>query len=173
MFSALMVFMLTLLVGTAANDLWGGKGQAAAVVQFADNPAVSGAVVDVHEIDREGNVNRLRSKIAAGEGNSPFGEPVFTSVDETEVSSSTVTDESGPVSILLGQTTDGIDLWTHDLWRFVGYSQFDQIGISLKGHPIFGSRADNMPLDACGGVDDGSGYKLYLQTGIEVSASCF
>ena len=173
-FSAVMVFFVTAITATVAKDLWGQGGQAASVIEFADASAVSGAVTDDHEINRAGNIERLRSKIAAGEGDSPLGAPVFTSVDDViEDSAPIVTDASGMIPVMIGAAMDGSSLYSDELWRFVGFSQLEQIGTAANGVPIYGARADTLPLDQCGGVDDGSGYKLYLQTNREVAPSCF
>lgn len=173
-FSAAMVLFLSALTATVASDLWGTGGQTAAVVKFADDASVSGAVADSRNIDRSGNINRLKAKIAAGEGDSPLGVPVFTSVDD--VSSDDlppVTDDSLAVSVHIGTGLDDSALFSDALWRFIGFNSSEQIGTALNGVPIFGARSDSLPLDACGGTDDGSGYKLHLQTNREVAPECF
>lgn len=173
-FSAALVFLLSVLTATVASDLWGTSGQVAAVVEFASDASIAGAVADNKDIDREGNIERLRSKIAAGEGDSRAGAPVFTSVDDVPANDTvTSTDDSPAESVMIGNTMDGGALFSDGLWRFIGFGSYEQIGMALNGTPIFGARADGVSLDACGGVDDGSGYKLYLQTNREVYAACF
>lgn len=172
-FSAVAVFFLCAITATVAGDLWGNSGQTAAVVNFADNSVVMGAISDTRTIDRAGNVERLKGKIVAGEGDSPEGAPVFTSVDETIPEAPIITDAAPATAVMIGNTLDGSSLYSDNLWRFVGFGAFEQIGMALNGKPIYGARADALPLDACGGTDDGSGYKLYLQTNREVDSSCF
>lgn len=173
-FSVALVFLLSVLTATVAYDLWGTSGQMATVVKFADNAPVAGAVADHRNIDRDGNIERLRSKIAAGEGDSTLGEPVFTSVDDVaEDDGVTSTDDSPSVSVMIGRTMDGGALFSDGLWRFIGFGPYEQIGTALNGTPIFGARGDSVALDDCGGTDDGSGYKLYLQTNREVAPECF
>jgi len=172
-FSGVMVVLLVALISTIAGDVWGGGQHMATATKFAINNPVSGAVADTREIDTNSNAERLRSKIAAGEGNSPLGEPVFTSVDDFIETPDTVTDESTPNSFLLGYTVDGLELWNHDLWRFVGYSQFEQIGVALNGTPIYGSHIGVYRLDACGGIDEGMGYRLHLRSGEDSDPACF
>ena len=60
-----------------------------------------------------------------------------------------------------------------ELWRFIGYSQFDQVGVAQNGTPIFGARSDNVQLDPCGGVNDGTGYHLHIQPAQDVQVNCF
>lgn len=172
-FSAVMVFFLSAIVMTVAGDLWGTNGQVAATVKFAEPGSVMGAVADNRKIDRAGNVERLKNKIAAGEGDSPEGAPVFTSVDETVPETPVITDTAPAATVMIGSTQDGSPLYSDNLWRFIGFSSSEQIGTAVNGKPIFGARADTLLLDACGGADDGTGYKLYLQTNREVPPSCF
>lgn len=172
-FSAVAVFFLCAITATVARDLWGTSGQAAAVVKFADTSAVMGAVADTRTIDRAGNIERLKGKIAAGEGDSREGAPVFTSVDETTPETPVITDTAPAATVMIGTTLDGSPLHNDSLWRFIGFGAFEQIGTAVNGKAIYGARADALPLDACGGADDGSGYKLYLQTNREVDSSCF
>ncbi len=173
-FSAALVFLLSVLTATVAYDLWGTGGEMATVVKFADEAPVSGAIADSRNIDRAGNISRLKAKIAAGEGDNPQGEPIFTSVDDfSNDDLLPITDDSLSVSVHIGTGLDGSALFSDALWRFIGFSFYEQIGTALNGVPIFGARSDNLPLDACGGADDGSGYKLYLQTDREVAAGCF
>lgn len=173
-FSAALVFLLSVLTATVAYDLWGTSGQMATVVKFADNAPVEGAVADHRNIDRDGNIERLKTKIAAGEGDSRAGAPVFTSVDDvTEDRTVTTSADSPSVSVMIGRTMDGGALFSDGLWRFIGFGPYEQIGTALNGAPIFGARGNGVALDDCGGTDDGSGYKLYLQTDREVDPSCF
>lgn len=172
-FSAVAVFFLSAIAATVAGDLWGTNGQVAAVVKFAETSAVMGATADTRSIDRAGNVERLKNKIAAGEGDSPEGAPVFTSVDETVPETPVVTDTAPAAAVMIGSAADGSPLYSDNLWRFIGFSSSEQIGTAINGKPIYGARADTLPLDACGGADDGSGYKLYLQTNREVDSACF
>lgn len=172
-FSAVAVFFLCAITMTVAGDLWGRNGQMAATVKFAEPASVMGAVSDTRKIDRAGNAERLKGKIAAGEGDSPEGAPVFTSVDETEPEAPLVTDTAPSVAVMIGTTMDGAPLYSDSLWRFIGFSSLEQIGTAVNGKPIYGARADTLSLDQCGGADDGSGYKLYLQTNREVPPSCF
>ena len=173
-FAAVMVFFLSAIAATVAEDLWGQNGQTAAAIEFAGASGVTGAMSDGREINHASNIERLRSKIASGEGDSPLGAPVFTSVDDVvEDSAPIVTDASPAASVVIGTATDGSPLYSDDLWRFVGFSHIEQIGIASNGVPIFGARADTLSLDPCGGADDGSGYKFYLQTNREVAPTCF
>ena len=59
------------------------------------------------------------------------------------------------------------------LWRYVGFGQSDQVGVALNDYLIFGSRLDNAPLDTCGGIDEGQGYRYYIQPGKEIAEGCF
>ncbi len=172
-FSAIMVFFLSAITATVAGDLWGPSGQVAAVVKFAETSPVMGAVADTRTIDRTGNVERLKGKIAAGEGDSPDGSPVFTSVDDTVPEMPVTSDASPSASVMIGNTPDGSPLFSDNLWRFVGFGSSDQIGTAVNSKLIYGARSDALPLDACGGADDGSGYKLFLQTNREVDPGCF
>lgn len=173
-FCATLVFFLSAITATVAHDLWGNSGQVATVVEFANGANVQGAVADSRDLNRSANIDRLKAKIAAGEGDSPFGEPVFESVDDIVIDDAPAVTDAEPVdTVTIGTTMDGQSLASNDIWRFVGFNFSEQIGIAVNGNPIYGSRTDGFVLDACGGGDDGSGYKLYLQTDREVSPSCF
>jgi len=174
-FSGALVFLLTAITATWLTDSFGNQGQMANVISFAPAPAVEGVESYKHSNTRADNVERLRSKIAAGEGDVSIGEPVFTSVDDIAPSnsSSSVTDQTPPTSVQIGVTQYGQTLMSDELWRFIGYSQFDQVGVAQNGTSIFGSRSDNAPLDACGGTDDGTGYRLHLHPSQDVQINCF
>ena len=171
-FSAALVFLLTAITATALTNSLSGAGQVASV-SFAVPSTISGAEVPAKEDTRGSNVARLKSKIAAGEGNIQAGEPVFTSVDTVTSDNGVVTDQSVPDSVTIGHTMDGQMLSNGDLWRFVGYSQFEQIGMALNGTPIFGSRSDSYPLDQCHGADEGVGYRLYIDLAEPINPACF
>lgn len=174
-FSGALVFLLTAITATLVTGSFSDYGQVANVINFAPAPVVDGAESYMDTSPRNENIARLRSKIAAGEGDVTIGEPVFTSVDDIAPSDpdTAITDQTPPSSIQLGFTLDGQPLMSDELWRFIGYTQFEQIGVALNDVPLFGSRMDNVQLDACGGVNDGSGYRLYLQSGQELSEQCF
>lgn len=158
---------------TVLLDNLSSVGQGAAVVTFEQGKEVSGAEVLRNENDPEKNAARLRDKLARGEGKVSGG-PVFTSVDDILTPSSTaVTDQTVPESVWIGHTVDGTQLMSEDLWRFVGFGQNDQVGVALNDYPIFGSRTDGANLDVCGGIDDGSGYRYYIQPGKEIAEGCF
>ena len=174
-FSGALVFLLTAITGTLVTDSFSGQGQMANVISFAPDPAVNGAESYKHSRPRADNVERLRSKITAGDGDVSIGEPVFTSVDDIVLNDpdSTVTDQTPPTSVQIGFTQDGLPLMSGELWRFIGYSQFDQVGVAQNGTPIFGARSDNVQLDPCGGVNDGTGYHLHIQPAQDVQVNCF
>ncbi|OGG41769.1 hypothetical protein A2837_00965 [Candidatus Kaiserbacteria bacterium RIFCSPHIGHO2_01_FULL_46_22] len=173
LFGAVVLFLFTGLSVTVLMDAWQEGGQLATVVEFERPKEVAGAEAEDQVKDYEGNAERLRGKIAQGEG-IVAGGPVFTSVDDLmAASSTTITDQTAPTSILIGQTMDGSPLSSDELWRYVGFTQTDQIGVAINGYPIFGSHSNVAVLDACGGVDEGSGYRYYIQPGKEVAEGCF
>ena len=172
-FSIALVFLLSAVIATAINDIFGGGQGQMASVSFAVPSQISGAESVKAEEDRGGNIARLKNKIAAGEGDIPAGEPIFTSVDDTASVNDQITDQTVPTSVLIGHTMDGQPLSSGDLWRFVGYSQFEQIGTALNGTAIFGSRSDSYPLDQCGGTDEGMGYRLYINPAVALNPACF
>jgi len=168
--------LLTAITATLVTDALSYQGQVANVISYAPPSSVEGAESYVSTINhRNDNIDRLRSKIVAGEGDVSIGEPVFTSVDDIVESdaTSTVTDQTPPSSIQIGVTQDGQPLMSGELWRFIGYTQFEQVGVSVNGHPIYGARSDNVVLDSCGGIDEGAGYRYYLQPEKDVVVGCF
>lgn len=172
LFGMAVVALVSAIGVTAALDLT-RTSQTAAVALFAEAPDPNGAEVVVEQDDKEKVAKRLREKIARGDGEVKGG-PVFTSVDDiTNNEEVTLTDDSPIVSTMIGHTTDGGALFSDGVWRFIGFGAEDQIGTAVNGTPIFGARADGLTLDRCGGGDDGSGYKLYLQTDREVDIKCF
>ncbi len=175
-FSGVLTLLLVAITATVVTDALSGAGaQVANVGSFVPPAAIEGAEAP-KEKDENPNDNaaRLRTKIAAGQGDVPAGEPVFTSVDDIVVDDTPViTDQTPPSSVQIGFTVDGQPLTSDQLWRFVGYSEFEQVGTAMNGTPIFGARVDSAPLDPCGGFDDGTGYKLYLPVGNNVNPSCY
>lgn len=176
-FGLVFVFLLTGIGATVIAQSWSAGTQVANVIQFdgAREPSVMvGATSQVDEFSREENAARLRQKIAAGQGSTPSGGPVFTSVD-TEVATTAplVTDDATTDSVLIGHTLQGSPLRSDDLWRFYGFTSTEQIGVALNDFPIYGSREDDHVLDSCGGVDEGFGYRYYLRPGIDVASGCF
>lgn len=175
-FSGALVFLLTAISATLVTDSFGNEGQVANVTSFAPPMSLEGAESYEYSEPHADNAARLRSKIAAGEGDVSIGEPVFTSVDDivaNDNATTTITDQTLPASVQIGVTTDGQPLMSNELWRFIGYSQLDQVGVANNGYPIFGARSDGVVLDSCGGVDEGAGYHLHLEPGKEVNLSCF
>lgn len=175
LFSGALVFLFSAITATAVtNSLTSGSSQVASVGSFVEGSDVQGAVSEESVDDTDSNIIRLKQKIAAGEGQVSAGGPVFTSVDDStpEENEDVVTDQTPPKSVQIGVTVDGAVLMSNELWRFVGYSQFEQIGTANNGTPIFGSRSDNFPLDQCGGGNDGSGYKYYLNSGVRDLGEC-
>lgn len=145
----------------------------ATVVEFDSNKEIIGAETEAEGKDYEGNIKRLREKIARGEG-VVAGGPVFTSVDDlVTVSTTTITDQTTPTSVWIGHTTDGAPLMSDQLWRYVGFGQNDQIGVALNDYPIYGTRTDGIELDNCGGIDEGQGYRYYIQPEKEIVEGCF
>ena len=177
-FGAAFVFLSFAIGATWLTQTWTGSLQTASVIDFSDTDTVpvvmEGAVVeDSPEIPRESNINRLRGKIAAGEGDVSAGEPVFTSVDDVVASSSVVSDGSPSTSVLIGFTVGGDSLMSDDLWRYIGFSHIEQVGVALDDVPIYGSHPNPLVLDTCGGVDEGSGYRYHLMTGREIPSGCY
>lgn len=171
-----LLFFSAAIAGTLISQSWGhGLAETAAVANFAPPAAVTGATAPRPDDDPTATISRLRAKIAAGDGDVAAGGPVFTSVDDvaTATSAPVITDQVDPTSVLIGRTLDGQPLMSDDLWRFVGFSQTDQIGVAENGHPIFGPRADGLALDACGGADDGSGYRLYFDPSRSIAPACY
>jgi len=175
LFSVALLFLLTAIVTTLFTNSFSQHSMTASVINFAPPSYVSGAETTKSPSSNEDNITRLKAKIAAGEGDVAIGEPVFTSVDDVEPSDTEpqITDQTPPSSIQIGSAMDGSPLYSTDMWRFVGYSQNEQIGIAINGTAIFGSRTDALPLDECGGVDDGSGYKFFLSTNNNVNPNCY
>lgn len=176
-FGAAFVFLTFAIGATWLTDSWNSSGQTASAADFSASgsaPVVmEGAISEGHsDIPRESNINRLRQKIAAGEGNVAAGDPVFSSVDDI-VATSTVSDGSPSTSVLIGHTLTGDSLMSDDLWRFVGFSQVEKIGIALNGVPIFGAHPNPLILDSCGGVDEGDGYRYHLMTDKEIPGGCY
>lgn len=177
-FGAAFVFLSFAIGATWLTQSWTGSGQTASVIDFSDanTPPVvmEGAIVeDVPEIPRESNINRLRGKIAAGEGDISAGEPVFTSVDDVVATSSVVSDGSPSTSVLIGSTMSGDSLMSDDLWRFIGFSHLEQIGVALDNVPIYGAHPNPSMLDTCGGVDEGLGYRYHLMIDKELPGGCY
>lgn len=177
MFSMALLFLCACLTVTVVtNTLNQVDGQMASVANFANVTGEMGAEAVTDSVDHQGNIDRLKGKIAAGEGDVRAGEPIFTSVDDITPSDDepALTDQSpAPTAVQIGTTVDGQALMSSDLWRFVGYSHLEQIGTALNGTPFYGARLDAAPLDQCGGYDDGLGYKLYLKPGTLQASSCF
>jgi|GEM_PF-2392765 len=133
-------------------------------------------IAEVPSVPRADNIERLRNKIAAGHGDIDRGNPVFTSVDDLipeDEDVEVITDQSDPTTFLVGHDMAEQPLMSGDLWRFFGFGANDQIGVAVNGLPIFGSRTDNYVLDMCGGVDEGLGYRYYLDLSKDLSADCF
>lgn len=175
LFSGALLFLLTAIVTTLLTNSIGQHSMTATVINFAPPSSISGAESYKVASSNEDNITRLKAKIAAGEGDVSIGEPIFTSVDDVVESDAepVITDQTPPSSVHLGFTVYGQPLMSDDLWRFIGYSQFEQIGLALNGKLIFGSRSDTFTLDECSGGDDGSGYKLFLPTGNNVNPICY
>lgn len=172
LFGMAVLALVSAIGVTAALDL-NQTSQTATVALFAEAPDPSGAEAVVEQDDKEKVAKRLREKIARGDGEVKGG-PIFTSVDDvTNDEEVTLTDDSPIVSTMIGHTVDDGALFSDGVWRFVGFGAEDQIGTAVNGTPIFGARGDGLSLDICGGADDGSGYKLYLQTDREVDIKCF
>lgn len=177
-FGAAFVFLFYAIGATWLSQAWGTTGQMASSVNFSvsgNAPVVmEGAVVEESpQIPKENNVARLREKIAAGEGDIPAGGPIFTSVDDIVATSSVVSDGSPSPSVLIGFMLSGASLKTDDLWRFVGFTHLEQIGVALNDVPIFGAHPNPLILDSCGGVDEGMGYRYYLMTDKEIPSGCY
>lgn len=176
-FSGALVFLFAMITATVLTDaLSGGSSHVANVsLALAPESKVSGASLVGITDDRESTIARLRAKLAAGEGDISAGEPVFTSVDDYVATSADaiITDQTIPTSVLIGHTLDGQPLLSSDLWRYVGFSQFDQIGTAQNGVPIYGSRADTFMLDTCGGAEEGQGYRLYVRPSENVNPACY
>ncbi len=135
---------------------------------------IEGAISESEkEIPRNENIARLKAKIADGRGDISAGAPVFTSVDDIITDNVSITDQTELSRILIGKTTDGYSLYSDELWRFAGFSMFEQIGTALDGYPIFGARFDSSSLNNCGGIDEGMGYKYYLKSDYPSFSGCF
>ncbi len=173
-FSVALVFLFSGITATVVSDSFSGAGgQVASVASFAAPAAISGAEPAASSDDNAANVARLKAKIAAGDGDIAAGEPIFTSVDTvTATTAVTLTDQT-PDSAMIGHTLDGQPLLSGDLWRFVGFGPGDQIGVALNDRPIFGPRSDDFVLDACGGVDEGFGYRYHFQPGKTIDPVCY
>jgi len=173
LFGAVVLFLFTGLSVTILMDAWQGGHQLATVVEFDRSKEIVGAEVQKQENNYEENAKRLRDKIARGEG-VVAGGPVFTSVDDLVVASTTaITDQTTPTSIWIGHTRDGAPLMSDELWRYVGFGSDEQVGVALNGHLIYGTREDSVALDSCGGIDEGQGYRYYIQPGKEINEGCF
>lgn len=176
-FGTAFVFLSYAIGATWLAQAWDTAGQMASVIDFSTtntSVVMEGAVVEERpEIPRESNISRLRQKIAAGEGYVSAGEPVFTSVDDIVATSSVVSDGSPSVSVLLGFTLSGDSLMSDTLWRFIGFSHLEQIGVALNDVPIFGTHPNPLVLDSCGGVDEGNGYRYHLITDKEIPSGCY
>lgn len=179
-FVATFLFLAGGIGATVVADSWSTAGQLAAVGQ-SQVDLRAGAVLEGADaastpvIPRESNIARLQQKIAAGAGDVAAGGPIFTSVDTVSISDNepAITDQTPAESIMIGHTTDGSPLLSDELWRFAGFAFYEQVGTANDGLPIYGGRADNLPLDSCGGVDEGLGYRYYIQLGKAVGAGCF
>ncbi len=173
-FSGALVFLLSMITATVATDaLGGGYSQVASVASFAGPAGVSGAESPSSPDTRAANISRLKNKIAAGEGDVSAGEPIFTSVDTITATTAVVLTDQTPDSVWIGHTLDGQPLMSGDMWRFVGFGSANQIGVALNDRPIFGPRADDFVLDACGGVDEGLGYRFHFQPGKFIDPACY
>lgn len=172
LFGLVVVFLSGGIGMTILNDLWRSSGQMAAAIEFSASPDPAGAEAVIPDKGRTEVLERLRTKLAKGEGLSA-GAPVFTSVDDLASSAPTVTDQTAPEAIVMGRTLDGQPLMSDDLWRYVGFSSNDQIGTALNGVPIYGVRADALPLDPCGGADEGTGYRYFIRPGEKMAEGCF
>lgn len=173
LFGIAVLFIFAGINATVLIDGIKSAGQEASVIGFEQTKEVVGAQAVSDETTPETNVARLREKLARGEGKVAGG-PVFTSVDDLASSSNdVVTDQTRPSSVWIGHTTDGVPLMSEDLWRYVGFSENDQVGVALNDYPIYGARADDGTLDICGGIDEGLGYRYYIQPGKEIAEGCF
>lgn len=176
-FAAILLFLLVGIAATWAVQSIRGGSQAAAAgeIDFAAPAEVAGAVIEERgDIPREDNIARLKGKIASGAGDVSAGAPIFTSVDDVASSAEpAVTDNTLPPSMQIGFTVYGEPLMSDELWRFVGFSATEQVGVAMDDRPIFGARTDNAPLDACGGLDEGLGYRYYLQLEQEIRPGCY
>lgn len=171
---ALVVLLAMIMVTVATDALSGAGGQVASVVNFADSATVSGAETATPSRDRQANADRLKGKIAAGEGDVAAGEPIFTSVDTVVATDMPIiTDQTPVASVQIGHTLDGQPLMSDGLWRFVWFTANDQIGTAQNGRPIYGAHPNEVLVDSCGGYDDGTGYKLYLSVGGNIDLACF
>lgn len=177
LFSLTLVFLLTGITTTLISQSWDASSQVASVVQFnnaASAPEVVTVLFGSEEIPRSENIERLQKKIASGQGNVAAGDPVFTSVDTGVTSTAPVmTDSTAAKPFLIGRNLQGEGLYSSDLWRYHGFSREDQIGFANNGFPIFGAREDDSVLDQCGGVDEGFGYRYYLQPSKDAVPECF
>ncbi len=173
LFGIAVLFIFAGINTTIFLDNFNTTGQGAAAITFDQSTEMVGAETVSPKNSREATVSRLKNKLAQGEGKVSGG-PVFTSVDDLATSSAdVVTDQTTPTSVWIGHTLDGLPLMSEDLWRFVGFSQNDQVGVALNDFPIYGVRSDGASLDSCGGVDEGLGYRYYIQPGKEIAEGCF
>lgn len=171
LFVFVFTFLLSGIGGTILTNAWDSEAEAATVLKFDQSTSVVyGAKAMEREVPRDENINRLRDKLARGGGDIDGGEPIFTSVD-TVVSTNTplVTDDVPPPAIQIGFSLNGKPLFNDNLWRFVGFSHIDQIGVALNDVPIYGSYPNPELLDSCGGI----GGKYYLPANKEVNPECY
>ncbi len=173
-FALATAFLVSGIGATIWTQSLRGNSQLAALPTFASGAEIEGAVSEESDsIPREENIARLKREIAAGKGDIAAGAPIFTSVDDTATSAPAVTDQTAPASVWIGHTLDGQQLFSDDVWRFAQFGPGDQIGAALNDVPIYGYRSDTAALDACGGVDEGFGYRFYLQPDKEIVPACF
>ncbi|MEX2341007.1 MAG: hypothetical protein WD605_01665, partial [Candidatus Paceibacterota bacterium] len=142
-FGAAFVFLSFAIGATWLTQVWNMTGQTASTIDFSASGSapmvMEGSMVEEKpDIPRDSNINRLRQKIAAGEGDISAGAPIFTSVDDIATTTPSVSDSSPSTSILIGFTVEGEDLTSDELWSFIVFSHLEQIGMALDDIPIFG-----------------------------------
>lgn len=172
LFGLAIVFLSGGIGLTVIADILESEGQTAAIIEFAAAADPTGAEAILPTHDKNNTLQRLRQKLARGEG-VKSGPPIFTSVDDQASTAPAVTDQTAPSAVLMGQDMVGRPLMSNDLWRFVGFSSNDQIGVAENGVPIYGARNDALPLDVCGGADEGAGYRYHIKPGEALVEGCF
>lgn len=76
-------------------------------------------------------------------------------------------------STLVGVDTNGRLIRNNDTARYVGYDEFMLVGYARDGFPIYGFKNNTTELDACGGVQEVTGYRYYLRDQEDFVLGCF
>lgn len=73
----------------------------------------------------------------------------------------------------VGVALDGSLINNDEAWRYRNYSPDSVIGYARDGFPIYGPGVDEDTLDACGGFNEGAGYRYHIRQNELFVLGCF